>query len=291
MKKILLIGKNGYVGTSFKSYMRKYREYKIDSVSSRNYEWEKLDFSNYDAIFNVSGLAHANAKQASDKLYFEVNGKLPFEIAKKAKEEKVPLYIHMSSMIVFGNMSELGRSKVIRDNTIPQPDGVYGKSKLMSENLLHTLEDETFQVAIVRPPLIYGENARDNFPRLVKFALKSPIFPELYNEQSMIYIDNLCELVHLIIDNQKGGVYCPQQKEYIRTSKIVKDIAREGKHKILLTKVFNPALRVLSRKVGFIQKAFGSIVYDMKLSDCFEWKYCVVDYNESIKRIVEKRKS
>lgn len=67
-----------------------------------------------------------------------------------------------------------------------------------------------------------------------------PLFPDLKNQQSMLYVDNLCELVHLIIDNNQGGTYYPQQEAYIETSKIVGDIAKAVGNHMWQTKIFNP---------------------------------------------------
>ena len=99
----------------------------------------------------------------------------------------------------------------------------------------------------MRPPLIYSEYARDNFPRLVNFAKKMPIFPRLKNQQSMVYVDNLCELIHLIIENNIGGIYYPQQECYIETSKIVKDIADAVGNKMWQTTIFNPFLKLFAK--------------------------------------------
>lgn len=291
MKKVLLIGIGGYIGGSFKKYISaNYKDYQIDEVSSMNREWDQHDFNGYDAVYNVSGLAHANARHGTEEQYYAVNGQLPINVAKKAKEAGVPQFIQMSSMIVYGDMSPLKQEKNITRETVPSQPSIYGKSKMMAEDGLQKLADNTFQVAIIRPPLIYSERARDNFPRLVKFAKTFHIFPKLDNSQSMIYVDNLIELVHLIIEHNQGGIYYPQQKEHIHTSKIVKDISDAFGKKMWLTRMFNPVLVLLSKKIGFIQKAFGCLTYDLSISNHFDWKYIVVDYDESIRRIVEANK-
>lgn len=286
----MLVGIGGYIGGKFTEYINNhYSDWQIDAVDSMNRKWAEADFSGYDAVYNVSGLAHANARQGSEELYYQVNGQLPIDVATKAKEEGVPLFVQMSSQIVYGDMSRLGEEKMITAETVPSESTVYGKSKMMAERGLMALVDDNFQVAIMRPPLIYSEFARDNFPRLVKFAKKMPIFPKLENKQSMVYVDNLCELIKLIIENNKGGIYYPQQECYIETSKIVADIARAVGNKMWQTRIFNPALRLLSKipKLGFIHKAFGSITYDMKMSNHFDGKYRVVSYEESIRRIAK----
>lgn len=289
-KKVMLIGVGGYIGSKFTEYINtNYPDWQIDSVDSKNRTWIKADFSGYDAVYNVSGLAHTNARKGSEELYYQVNGQLPIDVATKAKAEGVPLFIQMSSQIVYGDMSMLGEDKMITAETIPSEPTVYGKSKMMAERGLQALVDGNFQVAIMRPPLIYSEFARDNFPRLVNFAKIIPIFPKLENKQSMVYVDNLCELVKLIIENNKGGIYYPQQECYIETSKIVADIARAVGNKMWQTSIFNPILRLLSKlpMFGFVHKAFGSIAYEMNISNHFDGKYRVVSYEESIRRIAK----
>lgn len=287
-KKVVLVGIGGYIGGKFTEYISEnYPDWLIDVVDSRNRKWADADFHGYDAVYNVSGLAHANARHGSEKLYYEVNGQLPIDIATKAKKEGVPMFVQMSSQIVYGDMSGLGEEKMISADTVPTEPTIYGKSKMMAERGLQNLIDDKFQVAIMRPPLIYSEFARDNFPRLVNFAKRMPIFPKLENKQSMVYVDNLCELIKLIIENNKGGIYYPQQECYIETSKIVADIARAVGNKMWQTRLFNPILRLLSKlpMFGFIHKAFGSIAYDMDMSNHFDGKYRVVSYDESIRRI------
>ncbi len=284
----MLIGIGGYIGGKFTEYINKYYpDWQVDSVDSMDKKWVDADFHGYDAVYNVSGLAHANAKHGSNEQYYAVNGQLPIDVATKAKLEGVPLFVQMSSQIVYGDMSGLGEENIITPETIPSEPTIYGKSKMMAERGLQKLVDDTFHVAIMRPPLIYSEYARDNFPRLVNFAKKMPMFPKLKNRQSMVYVDNLCELVRLIIENNQGGIYYPQQEVYIETSKIVADIAKSVGNTIWLTSIFNPALRFLSKieKFSFIRKAFGNIAYDMNMSNHFDGKYRVVSYEESIKRI------
>lgn len=290
MKKVMLVGVGGYIGGKFTEYINKnYPDWKVDAVDSMNRKWTEADFTGYDAVYNVSGLAHANARQGTEEQYYAVNGQLPIDVATKAKAEGVPMFVQMSSMVVYGDMSGLGEEKIIFEDTVPAEPTIYGKSKMMAERGLQKMIDETFQVAIMRPPLIYSESARDNFPRLVNFAKNMPIFPKLKNQQSMVYVDNLCELIHLIIENNKGGIYYPQQECYIETSKIVKDIADAVGNKMWQTKILNPVLKLFSKweKLAFIHKAFGSITYDMSISNHFDGKYRVVSYEESIRRIAK----
>jgi UDP-glucose 4-epimerase len=289
MKRILVLGKRGYISTCFQTYMKNKDGYSIDVISVRGDSWREKSFSNYDAIFNTIGLAHNDARKGTDEQFIQLNVNLISELAQKAKTDGCSLFVHMSSMIVYGSLSPLGVNKKYTADTIPTPNNIYGRSKLMGENEILKLQSENFNVAIIRSPLVYGENAVDNFEKLVSIAKKLPVFPDIKNERSMIYADNLCELVKLIVENDSQGIFYPQQDEYIRTSKLVKDIAVASGHKMIITSLFNPLIYLLSKKMIFIRKVFGSLAYDMEISNCFDGKYRVVDYKESIKRIVDSK--
>ena len=282
--RILVIGKNGYVSRCFQDYMSGFSD-DVNAVSVRDNDWEKTSFAGYDAVFNTIGLAHNDARMGTDDEFMRLNVQLPSELAKKAKEEGVPIFIHMSSMIVYGNSNEIGKFEPITEGTTPVPDNIYGKSKLLGEKELEKLKDEKFNVALIRSTRVYGEKDTDSIQQLTRFAKKMPVFPNIKNSISMIYSDNLCELVRLIVESKQGGIYYPQQEKYICTSELVKDISIAAGHKLFLTKVFNPILYLIRNKAGIVSKVFGNEGYDMNLSNHFDGKYRVVSYEESVDRL------
>lgn len=287
--RILVIGKHGFVSTCFQKYMKRYSDITVDAISVRDGHWKEYDFHSYDAVFNATGLAHDDARKGTREQFMYLNATLPCEIAQKAKSEGVELFINMSSLIIYGEMSELGKEELITSNTIPTPAGIYGESKLAGEKALNGLVDQSFKVAIIRSPLVYNENAVDNFLRLKNYALKFPIFPNIKNARSMVYSDNLCELVKLICEHKVGGYFYPQQEKLICTSKLVKDLARVGGNKLMLIKMFNPIIFMLSKRMLIFRKVFGSLSVDLKESNHFDGRYRVVDYNESLHRLVGEK--
>ena len=162
-------------------------------------------------------------------------------------------------------MSVYGLEKgVIDRNTLPNPNSSYGKSKLAAEKLIANLEDDNFKVSILRPPMIYGKECKGNYNRLASIAIKIPVFPDIENKRSMIYIDNISEFVRVIIDNNQAGIYFPQNKEYINTTDLVKTIARTQGKEIKTTKVFNWAIAIGIKYSGVFRKVFGTLVYDKR---------------------------
>lgn len=259
MKKILITGANSYIGTSLEKWLEQWKDdYSVDTIDMIDGTWKEKDLSGYDVVFHVAGIAHIKETKENVSLYYKVNRDLVYEVAKKAKVDGVKQFIFLSSMSVYG--METG---VIKKETMPTPKSNYGKSKLQAEELIAPLQDSGFSIVVLRPPMIYGKGCKGNYVRLEKFALKSPIFPDIKNKRSMIHIDNLCVFVKLLIDDYSRGLFLPQNKEYVCTSEMVKSIAEAHGKKIHMTKIFNPLLRVL--KFGIINKVFGDLVYEKKI--------------------------
>lgn len=271
MKKILVTGANSYIGTSFEKYIKKYdpNEYQIDTLDMLDPNWNRHDFTPYDVVFHVAGIAHADVGHVSEdikKLYYKVNTDLTVETALKSKKSGVKQFIYMSSIIVYGESAPVGKNKIITFETKPKPANFYGDSKLQADLKLQSISDEVFKVCILRPPMIYGPGSKGNYPLLSKLAKKLPIFPDIKNERSMLYITNLCFFIKECIDNECDGIYFPQNIEYVSTSQMVKEIAKVNGKNIHLTKLLNPFVFILSKFPGKIggmcNKAFGSINYE-----------------------------
>ena len=287
MKRILITGANSYIGTSFEKWVAQWPEdYQVETIGTRNGEWKELDFSQYDTIFHVAGIAHQDAKADQEDLYYKVNRDLTVEVAQKAKAEGVKQFIFMSSMIVYGASSKIGETKVITRDTVPEPINFYGNSKLQAEQGILPLQSEEFNIVVIRPPMIYGKGSKGNYPLLAKFARCSPIFPNIINQRSMIHIDNLTQFIRVMIDYEENGIFFPQNKKYINTSDMVKIIAEVNGRKLLLTSIFNPGLIILGKYLSVINKVFGSLVYDKSISD-YNHDYCVNDDLEKTIRLTE----
>ncbi|CRZ34503.1 UDP-glucose 4-epimerase [Herbinix hemicellulosilytica] len=280
MKKVLITGANSYIGTSFERWVSQYPDrYKVDTVDMKDGSWRDKDFSYYDVVFHVAGIAHVSSDPKLKDLYYRVNRDLTIETAKKAKAEGVKQFIFMSSIIVYGDSSK--GKRVIDRNTIPSPSNFYGDSKLQAEIGLKALEDENFKIVILRPPMIYGKGSKGNYPKLSKAAQILPIFPDIENERSMLHIDNLCEFIRLMIDNEERGLFFPQNAEYVKTSEMVRLIAEVHGKKIRLTKVFNPIIKMMYG-INVVNKVFGNLVYDMNLSEYNKGNYRIRGFRESI---------
>ena len=282
MKKILITGANSYIGSSFENYLNKnYNScYQIDTLDMINESWKNFDFSSYDVIYHVAGIAHIKETKDNKDLYYKVNKDLAIEVAKKAKQENVKQFIFLSSMSVYG----IEKGFITKDTTL-NPKSNYAKSKLQAEEVLKSLQTKDFKICIIRPPMVYGKDCKGNFQSLIKFAKKLPIFPKVKNNRSMIYIDNLSEFVKLLIDNSEEGLFCPQNNEYSNTSYLVKLIGQSMNKKVRLFIGLGWLIKLSSLVIKKLTKAFGSLCYDMKLSE-YKQNYALSSLEESIKESV-----
>ncbi|MCI9619177.1 MAG: NAD-dependent epimerase/dehydratase family protein [Dorea sp.] len=297
MKKVLITGANSYIGMSFEKWMTEVhpKEFKIDTVDMKCEKWKEKDFSEYDVVFHVAGIAHADVGHVTEErknYYHEVNCNLSLETAKTAKEAGIKQFIFMSSMIVYGDSAPLGKKKVIHKETQPSPSNFYGDSKWQADRKIRQLENDDFHVAVLRPPMIYGKGSKGNYPVLAQMAKRLPVFPKVENEKSVLHVDNLSEFVYLLISSGEGGIFFPQNAEYVKTYEMVKEIARCAGHQIWITELLNPlvwiAEKIPGKVSGKIHKAFGSLVYEKNMSNCFKGRYQVRKLNESIS-LTEKK--
>lgn len=354
MKRILIAGANSYIGTSLERYLLEYNDlqgrevYRVDTVSQRDSRWEEHDLRGYDAVFQASGIAHADTGAVSREqqaLYYQVNCDLAVHTAQKAQEAGVGLFIYPSSVIVYGDSAPYGKTRMITAQTPAECAHFYGNSKIRAEEALRRLEageepwadgkslagEESsgdgksltggqfwrdgkapagaghqgndmrtgeeplgegtagagMQVAILRLPMVYGRGSKGNYPLLAKLAGRLPFFPDVKNQRSMIYIENLCEFIRQRIEEGKGGLYFPQNPEYTTTSRMVQEIAAARGKKLRLLKIMNPLVALASHVPGKIgnmaNKAFGSLTVDREMSGDVE-EYCLYDLRESIRR-------
>ncbi len=291
MKRVLITGAGSYIGENVKEYLLKQPEkYSVSTLDMQKPSWKEMSFEGFDVVYHVAGIAHADVEKVSEEtkdLYYRVNCDLAFECAKKAKTEGVKQFIFMSSMIVYPGATKYGMVNVIDKDTKPNPDNFYGDSKLQAEIKINSLANSSFKIVILRPPMIYGKNSKGNYRTLAKMAIKLPFFPKVSNQRSMLYIENLCEFVRLMIENKESGTFYPQNAEYTNTSEMVKMIAEAKGRRIALLGALVPFISLASHmdnKYGkLVNKAFGSLVYDFSLSE-YKENYRLYSLSESIKK-------
>ena len=285
MKKLLITGSSGFVGSYFVNKYKK--KYDIKLFSFRKDDLSTLDCSDVDVVFHLSALVHQMAG-ASASEYERVNVTQTLELAKKAKESGVKHFVFMSTVKVYGEET----INVYTESSECKAEDEYGKSKLKAERELLKLEDESFKVSIIRTPIVYGYGVKANIKSLANLVNKVPILPfgKIENKRSMVYIGNLCHLVDVVIgatevalpksdyfgctalavsDEVKGAakaalpsVFLACDDEPLSTSKLCKLIAKSLNKKVYLIKFpfFESLLKLV--KPSFHKRLYGSLEVD-----------------------------
>lgn len=287
---ILIVGPNSYIGRCIGNwFLQKEHAPKIDYISVRNDQWKHVDLTGYDAVIFAAAIVHQ--KHMDDwTLYEKVNAKLPYEFAATAKAQKVRHFIFISTAAVFAASKSLPLGTVISHDTPLTPNGMYGRSKLLGEQMLLELRSKEFHVSFVRPMNVYGKNCQGNYiPLFTKLTKLLPVLPNAFGnvKQGMLYIDNLAELCWLIAHSEQSGVYMAQDEETVSAYEIMNAISNG-------VGVQKPAIRCswffrLFYWFPLVQKLFGGIAYSQEISTCPLGNYRVVDFREGMRRTVSEK--
>lgn len=286
---ILLIGKDSYIGNHIDKWLVKYG-HNVSQLDAMTDAWKFFDYSSYEAIVHVAGIVHR--PECTDwNLYKAVNCDMPIAIATMAKAQGVKAYVYFSTMGVYNAKKSLNGC-VVENHTplLGEGNSMYGKSKLMAEQGLSSLSDETFKIAFVRPPSVYGKNCKGGYiTGFAKIAKLLPIIPLAYENacQSFIYIDNLSECVRLIIENKLSGVFCPQDDEIPNANRLFEVICSAMGKKYKASRFLGLCMRLLSF-IPLVNKAYGGISYDRECSEIPGIDYVRVPFAEGMRRSISE---
>lgn len=279
MKRVLITGANSYVGTNVEKWLMKEPEnFYVETLDMRDPNWKNFDFSKFDVVFHVAGIAHVSTKKSMKDLYFKVNRDLTIETAIKAKESGVKQFIFMSSMIVYNSKE----TRITKD-TKPNPDNFYGLSKLQAEEGIFPLQSETFNVVVLRPPMIYGPNSKGNFLTLIKITNAIRVIPKYINRRSVLFINNLSIIVKHVIEKNVMGVFVICNDSTISTAYLIKIILFVQNKKSVQTSLFNPLIKTLTAVTRAFKKVFGDFYYICRDFDQIE----LIDFEQSIKESIQ----
>jgi len=211
----LKVGLTGYTGFIGKAFLDKYsHDYDIVLLNLRSDSYVS-QLQNIDTVVHCAGLAHQPSNTTKEH-YFQVNYELTKKLADQCVLAQVKHFIYLSTFNI----------------TLNNPT-FYSESKIAAENYLNSLNSQ-IQISIVRPPMVYGENCKGKFPKLVKLIKTFPILPFNYDEnrRSVIYIGNLTRFIQYLIDKKISGSFYPQDEKTVSLYELSNSISEAlGKKK------------------------------------------------------------
>lgn len=285
MINLAIVGADSFIASKFiesffrhyklKLFSRKATEVKNTIVKDNLNDITSKDFFGCDCVINFAAIVHQPHLQDTN-LYYQVNTELPHNLATKAKEAGVKHFIQLSTIAVYENT---GR---ISSNTAELPNTIYGKSKLKGDRLLLGMKDESFDVSIVRPPMVYGGGkAPGNLQKIINFAQKGiPLpFKGVENKRDFVHVGNLIQALNTLIENMIYGIVIPTDRKPVSTCEIISYIKKHSNKKIRNIKIPGIFLQIIKKiKPNIYSKVFGNLRVDCNLPDSiYKPKYSMED--------------
>lgn len=258
--KILITGGSGFVGGAFFAVNRD--RFDIERFSFRQ-GWDTLSMDGIDAVVHFAAVVH-QMNGAPEGLYEAVNVSKTVALAAKAKAAGVKQFVFMSSIKACGEESEAPYTE--RTDCFPQD--AYGKSKWDAERQLAELQDETFKIAIVRAPLVYGEGVKANMLNFIKLVDRFPVLPfgAIRNKRSMVYVGNLVYLIGEIVVQKQSGIFLAADGAPVSTTELAENVAGALEKKIRLISLPFFARLIRLVKPGLYRRLYKSLYVDNTLT-------------------------
>lgn len=301
--KVLVTGATGFIGSELINYLNQVtlsvipcsRQNKTDHLPYPDFLKGHLPygfFNDVDVVIHTAGLAHVPLTNTSD--FFSVNRDQTLILAKAAADAGVKRFIFLSTIGVLGAKTDL---QPFNEQTFPSPSSDYALSKYEAElGLLELSEISSMEIVIIRPPLVYGANAKGNFRRLKHWICKGfpmPFGLVKHNKRSLVGINNLIDfisvcMVHPAAANQ---VFVVSDNDDVSTAGLVSRLSHALGQSTRLIPVpvsFLQAGISLLKKPALQHQLLSSLQIDIaKAQNLLEWsppltfeegiKLCCVD--------------
>jgi nucleoside-diphosphate-sugar epimerase len=245
LKRVLLIGASGFVGTRLIEEIGEERCVNLDKQHSSRYDnitviqdirHEGIDGAISHQPSSVVLLAAEHRDDVSPvSLYYDVNVQGTKNVLDAMDKKGIKSIVFTSSVAVYG------LNKDNPDEEHPaDPFNHYGKSKWQAEEVLrewYHKDPENRSLSIIRPTVIFGEANRGNVYNLLK-QIASGKFLMIgtgENKKSMAYVGNVVAFIKYLIENDKPGyrVYNYVDKPDFNMNELVRqvrhDLGQDGK--------------------------------------------------------------
>jgi len=225
MSLISVTGASGFVGVNLLAYLKSLN-FQLNVLSREQLQGIILDHLNVDAVVHLAGKAHDLKKTSNPDEYYQVNFELTKKLYDAFLKSNAKKFIFISSVKASADQV----NGVLTEDSIPNPQTDYGKSKLMAEQYIQDqpLPDGK-SYYILRPCMIHGPGNKGNLNLLYKFVQKGIPYPlaAFENKRSFLSVENLCFVISLLLQKEVlSGVYQVADDEALSTNEVVEILAR-----------------------------------------------------------------
>lgn len=221
-----------------------------------------------DTVIHLAARVHVMDDRAADPLqiFRKVNRDGTERLAREAAAAGVKRLVFVSSIKVNGEESPTSYHAASPFN----PQDPYAVSKMEAELTLRRIEAETgLEVAILRPPLVYGPGVKANFLRMMQIVHRRIPLPlaSIQNHRSLVYVGNLADALAVCATHPKaaGQTYLLSDEEDVSIPELIRSVAaamRVPVHLFPMPVAAMQLLGVLTGKKAAVQRLTGSLVVD-----------------------------
>jgi nucleoside-diphosphate-sugar epimerase len=183
MKKILVAGGAGYIGSRFCNELANdyditvvdlfwFGDYLSENITRIKKDLAEIrveDLNGFDAMIFLGGLSNDPMAQFRPDLNFNGNCSIPTYLAYICKQAGIKRFICASSCSVYGFTD----NQTLTETDFVKPAYAYGISKLQCENGLMILEDDNFKPIMFRKGTVGGFSPRMRYDLVVNTMIMS----------------------------------------------------------------------------------------------------------------------
>ncbi len=249
MKKVLVLGSEGYLGSVLIPYLAK-SNLKITGVDrcffgkhNKNTnkvkiikaDYSKLNksfFKNYEIIVDLVNISNDPASELNKNFTMKVNYKDKLTLYKKIEKlGNIKKYVYMSSCSVYGNNKNL-----ISEKSKPKPISLYSKLCLKYENYLK--RKKNIDYTILRLGTLYGWSNRMRYDIAINKIIRDMLFVKKVE----------------ILGGEQLRFFCYNKFACNVINKVILEKSYKYKNKVFNIGVFNTNIINLAKKIIKITK-------------------------------------
>ena len=222
MKKILIVGSEGYLGSALKKYLLKKKNIKVSGIDNKLYgnvsysqdktTYKKIDIRDvsseyiekFDVIICLAAMSNNPVNKKDKKKFYDITTKYTKELADKCmKLDKK--FIFPSSCSVYGYLKD----KIANEKTEPKPLTYYSKNKIEIEKILKKMskKNKKFNPIILRIATVFGFSPSMRFDLVINMFMGMVVTEKkiVLNSNGLairpfIEINDLCEIFYRLIN-------------------------------------------------------------------------------------------
>ena len=230
MKKILVTGSEGYIGTIMVPILVEhgydvtgcdpgfFADGNLTNTPLLNYkllkkdmrDLEEKDLVGYDTIISLAALCNDPLGALLEDLTYEINYMATVKLAKLARNAGVKRFIYSSSCSLYGK----GGDKIMTEDDQTNPQTVYGESKILAEKNLMKLADNSFSPVFMRNATCFGISPRMRFNIVVnnlagyaKTTGKIQILGDGTPWRPLVHIKDICDAFIAVLEADKEVIH------------------------------------------------------------------------------------